>query len=326
MDPEEAKTHLSNLYGLDSTKIQLTSLPSYDDQNFRVTTANGTEEYILKISESWATEILEGQTLVMSFLVSHSVLCPLPIPSKNKKLIEDIGKGRLLRLLTYLPGIPYADCPNGSTECLESIGELAGTMDRLLQDFDHPGTHRKDFIWDLRNSSGIRDYVGCLQLENKVMVCQVLDHFETIKPALDHLRMSVIHGDINDYNLLVDDGRVSGVIDFGDCCYSNTICDLAILMAYICLYHTEKLTVACCLLRGYNRIYPVPNEELEVLYPLLCCRLAMSATFSTHFSAQNPDNSYISISQKRAWESLRELWTNVTPSQAFNIFKECLGR
>ena len=47
---------------------------------------------------------------------------------------------------------------------------------------------------------------------------------------------SVIHNDANDYNVLIEDGRMSGLLDFGDLVHSATVCDLAIALAYTMLH------------------------------------------------------------------------------------------
>ena len=46
-------------------------------------------------------------------------------------------------------------------------------------------------------------------------------------------RKSVIHGDANDYNILVKGSTVAGLIDFGDMHYTHLINNLAINLAYM---------------------------------------------------------------------------------------------
>ncbi len=51
---------------------------------------------------------------------------------------------------------------------------------------------------------------------------------ENVEPFIEDLRKSVIHGDANDWNVLCKNGEVSGIIDFGDMCFSPLINELAI--------------------------------------------------------------------------------------------------
>ena len=47
---------------------------------------------------------------------------------------------------------------------------------------------------------------------------------------LRKLPKQIIHNDLNDWNVLVSDNEIKGIIDFGDLCYAPKICDLAIAM------------------------------------------------------------------------------------------------
>ena len=62
-----------------------------------------------------------------------------------------------------------------------------------------------------------------------------LELFEGIEPDLTDLRKQVIHGDANNYNVVVDESNAIGVIDFGDMIHSQLIFDLAIALAYVIL-------------------------------------------------------------------------------------------
>jgi len=58
----------------------------------------------------------------------------------------------------------------------------------------------------------------------------------------------VIHSDANDHNLLVRDGQVTGLIDFGDMVYSALAADPAIAAAYAMLDKSKPLEAASQLL------------------------------------------------------------------------------
>jgi Ser/Thr protein kinase RdoA (MazF antagonist) len=94
---------------------------------------------------------------------------------------------------------------------LQDFGQKLGQLSRALADFDHPAVHR-DFHWDLANGNRIINQYASLienaELRKLVLKCR-------FEPATE-LRRSVIHGDANDYNVLVDPESmtVSGLIDF----------------------------------------------------------------------------------------------------------------
>ena len=60
-------------------------------------------------------------------------------------------------------------------------------------------------------------------------------------PRLAELPASLIHGDPNDENVLVGGDQVTGLLDFGDCIYNPTVCELAIALAYAMLDQPDPL-------------------------------------------------------------------------------------
>ena len=51
------------------------------------------------------------------------------------------------------------------------------------------------------------------------------------------------------------------------------------------------------LVSGYNSIYPLKIEEVDLIWRLLRMRLAVSVINSTLLATKNPDEAYITISQ-----------------------------
>jgi Ser/Thr protein kinase RdoA (MazF antagonist) len=124
------------------------------------------------------------------------------------------------------------------------------------------------------------------------------------------LRHSVIHGDANDYNVIVGAGRMVGLLDFGDMLHSATICDLAIALAYTMLEEAEPLRVAAQVIRAYQDRYPLNEVEQQALFPLVLSRLAMSVCYSAHNRARNPGDPYQVVSEAAAWDLLGKLETS----------------
>ncbi len=85
------------LYGVSISEIS--TLPSYMDQNFLMVDKEGTK-YVLKImnsEESKNSSLLEAQTLAMSFLYQHGVPAHTAIPTTAGQLMsmEEIGNESL---------------------------------------------------------------------------------------------------------------------------------------------------------------------------------------------------------------------------------------
>jgi Ser/Thr protein kinase RdoA (MazF antagonist) len=124
---------------------------------------------------------------------------------------------------------------------------------------------------------------------------------------LDHLRKSVIHGDANDYNVLVEGNKVVGLIDFGDIVYSYTVGDLAIAVAYVVLGKSDPYAAAAPVIEGYVREFSLTKDELDALWPLVRLRLCMSVAIAAYQQAQQPENEYLGISQKLIAQTLPRL-------------------
>lgn len=276
------------------------ALPSERDQNFLLTNARG-EKFVLKIANALESRaLLEAQNAVLDHLAKQVSFTPRVLETSNGELIGTRAD-HLVRLVTYLPGVPLAKVKPHSPELLRDLGSKLGQMDRALAGFDHPAVHR-DFHWDLANGNRIIDEYGELVVERElVRRCR----FE----LRTDLRRSVIHGDANDYNVLVESDRVSGLIDFGDVVYGWTAGNLAVALAYVVLGKADPFAAAKHVIDGYTQEFSLLAEEHEVLWKLVRLRLAMSVCLAAEQLRQRPENEYLNISQRAIKETLPKLWT-----------------
>ena len=335
-DAEKIAADLFGVFG------HCTKLPSERDQNFRLQTA-GEGDFVLKIANALESfKVLDFQNQVMDRLVTGSQMhidgaaCS---PKVRRTLGNDTittvegraGQTHFVRLLTYLPGKPLGLVKPHDADLLTSLGRFFGHMDHTLEGFDHASAHR-EFHWDLQHASRV---VGELiqhiaTPEKQDLVSGYLKHFQTqTEPLLDGLRQSVIHNDGNDYNVLTVprgewENQVGGVIDFGDMVYSHTINELAIVCAYAMLDKNDPLAAAWHIVKGYHEVYPLREKELAVLYDLSVMRLCMSVCHCAHQASLEPDNAYLRISEKPAWDLLQRL-AGISPRMAEYLFRDACG-
>ena len=282
------------------------ALPSERDQNFLLTNQAG-GKFVLKIANRLESrEFLEAQNSVLKYLERRVSICQKLLPSVSGEEIVSV-KSHLVRLVHYLPGVPLAKVGTHSSGLLHDLGRKLGQVAQALADFDHPAVHR-DFHWDLANGNRVVDEFASLidnaSLRELVLKCRF------VPP--EGLRRSVIHGDANDYNLLVDPQSmtVTGLIDFGDMVYSYTVGDLAIAIAYVILDKTDPHAAAEQIVRGYRSEFALLDEELEALWPLVRLRLAMSVCLAAHQLRQQPDNKYLRISQQAIEQNLPRIYAD----------------
>ena len=273
-------------------RARVQSLPSERDQNFLLTDRTG-EKFVLKIANGLESRaFLEAENAVLKHLGARVSFCQSPVSS-----IVTV-KGYFARLVGYLSGVPLAQVQPQSPELLRDLGRKLGQLDHALSDFDHPAVHR-DFHWDLANGNRIIDEFAPL-VENAALISQCRVEFKS------GLRRSVIHGDANDYNVLVDPERmiVTGLLDFGDMVYSYTVGDLAIAIAYVVLDKSDPHAVANEVIQGYTSEFALLDDELEMLWPLVRLRLAMSVCIAAKQLREQPQNEYLRISQRAIEKSL----------------------
>jgi 4-aminobutyrate aminotransferase-like enzyme/Ser/Thr protein kinase RdoA (MazF antagonist) len=302
-----------SLYSLTATA---TPLDGEYDTNMRLTTPDG-EQYLLKIARAGEERsLLEMQNALLNHLAERVPDLPMQrvLPAPNGDLISEIsdaaGEQRYVRLLSYVPGRLLVHTRPHTPALLESLGRTLARIDLALADFDHPAAHRI-LHWDLARSSWIGEKLGAINdPARRAVVQRHLERFEAeVLPQLGDLPHSVIHGDANDYNVLVAgtgyDARVTSLIDVGDCVWSATVCDLAIALAYAVLDKPDPLTSAAHVVRGYHAVHPLSEAEIALLYPLMLTRLAASVTNSAHRKLSEPDNAYLLVSEAPAWAALK---------------------
>jgi Ser/Thr protein kinase RdoA (MazF antagonist) len=286
------------LFGL---RARARELPSERDQNFLLDAAD--EQFVLKIANAMESRaLLEAQNAVLEHLETRISFCPCVVPALNGELISN-ESGFYVRLITYLPGMPLAEAMPQSSALLCDFGRKLGQLDRALVDFDHPAVHR-DFHWDMVNGNRVIEQHATLIEDAALRECVLRCRVE----ANTDLRRSVIHGDANDYNVLVDGDRIVGLIDFGDMVHSWTVGNLAVALAYVVLGKGDLRAAATQVIEGYASEFPLLDEEREILWPLVRLRLAMSVCLAAYQLQQRPENEYLRVSQRAIAETLPRLF------------------
>ncbi len=326
---QDASRIAFELYGL---QAEARPLPGEHDSNFYLKTGTG-QEFVLKVAHAAEQRNnLDLQNKALEHLATHdpSLLLQQVCVTSTGESIATVstidGKKHFVRLLTYVPGRILAEVKPHSPALLHSLGGMLGRLDRALQDFTHPAAQRT-LRWDLRHAVWIRDYLQYItQPERRAIVERFLSQFETqVLPVLPTLPMSIIHGDPNDYNVLVGEAdaghrQVVSLIDFVDVVRTNTVCDLAVAAAYAMLNKADPLAAAANVVAGYHEAFPLTQAELEVLYPLICTRLCVSVVNSAYRQKSEPHNEYLTVSEQPAWALLEQL-LNVHPRLAHYTFR-----
>lgn len=355
LDAAAAAELAQALYGLRATAH---ALPGEYDLNFHLHAEDG-REYTLKIMHAgYQAELLDLQIQALEHL--HGKLHELCLPQVQRThtgeltaQIEVAGTPRLVWMLSYIPGELFALAKPRSPELLESLGEQLGRLDAALAGFNHPAAERA-LKWDLAHAGWIAEHLDAIDdASRRALVAGHVRRYESeVAPQLRGLTRQIIHNDANDYNVLINGKRawprqVVGLIDFGDMLLAPRICELAIAAAYAMLDAIPRTGAIYCtptaaptgtsmgsaadpleavirVALGYHRTNPLTEEELALLFPLVCMRLAVSVVNSALRKREVPDDPYITISEAPAWDALERL-ERVHPRLAYYRLRAACG-
>ena len=317
------KKLLSEQFGISPKEI--TKINGYDNLNYLVKTDS--RKYILKTYEDLSLiNLIQAETNALLFLKNK--LYPKPIPflsGENVKIIKTNGSLKIFRLLSFLEGKFLGEI-NQTKETIISFGKSLAKLNKKLIDWGDIHIKSRESEWDMRQYFVSKSYLNEISCKKtRKIIHYYMNQYESnVVPYFLKLRKSTIHNDANNWNILFNENEVSGIIDFGDISYSHLINELAIAISYTCFNKENSLEWAITLLKSYNEILPLKIKEVEVLYYSIAMRLCISISNSNHYQKLNPENKYISISQKPAIDLIWK-WIKINPIKAENKFKEAIG-
>ena len=328
----DAQGFAQELFGIEVTSIK--SLGSFIDQNFLVIDNKG-REYTLKVHDGEELEaVLDLQNQAMNHLNAGIADIKFPrafetISGGATALVED-GKGNqhFVRLLSFIPGSLLKDIDKFSDGLLNDIGKVLASMDKTLQGFSHPAANRPDLPWDLKNAGTTKQLSSYIKDHHQRRIAEYffLQFDAEVAPLLPSLRKSIVHNDSHRYSLLVGDepDRISGVIDFGDTVYTYTVTNLAVSLSDIMVQCSDPIASATRVIASYHATFALSEEEVSLLYYLICTRLSIYGCMSAYAAAEDPGNSHAQLKTAQVWELLDRLLA-VNPTFAEDQFRSACG-
>ena len=299
-------------------------MEGYESINFKVSSKGF--HFVLKVyphSEKHL-EWVHAEDAILQSLSAQHINCSKVIPAADGAF-QVINEGYLYRLLSYIAGDFLSEASH-SEPLLRSFGTFLGTMDASLAHLSNPTIKAKETVWDLKHFQKSWAYLSDIpDAKDRNLVRYFCVQFTAhVVPVQYGLRQGIIHGDTNDWNLLVDREKITGIIDFGDMCHSWLINEIAIGLTYILMEKENPLPIAAHVISAYHDQMPLERQELDILYYLIAARLCTSVLNSAHSKLQKPNSSYITISEKPAWALLKK-WVALNPTKAKNTFRKACG-
>ena len=290
-------------------KISLKELNSERDKSFLLS-INNISKFVIKISNKFESKkFLELQDYVIKSLNKKSSIkkiIPKVIHRKIKTFIDEINSPCFVRILSYIEGKMYADSKNTiDLEC--SLGSYAGILSKELQNLGHEAAFRR-FEWDPSSLDWIKNYINLFKSNRKKIIQNNLNEYICfVKKNKSNLRYSLTHGDVNNYNLVVSNNKIIGLLDYGDMIFAPTINDLAICLAYALMNKKNLYDSLKTIILNYHNQFPLTFNEIFSLMTIVKCRLTITVIMAEKQIKKFPKNKYLVISQKDAWSLLYKL-------------------
>jgi Ser/Thr protein kinase RdoA (MazF antagonist) len=272
---------------------RLSRLPG-ENLNYRVATTDGVRQVLKIVDDDMPADVVEMENAVIEHLIAAGFGYRLPKIIRNKQGSIETGiqlhknPANRLRLLNFVDGCQLDSLSDISINLRFELGKFLAEFDRAVMDFDHPAAHR-DHRWNLAEAGRHRGKIALFE-DRKLqdLLGWAFDGWSGARDVLQGLPHQVIHGDAHGENVLVSDGRIVGLVDFGDCCFNPRICELGVCLPYLMMEQGDPLSAARPIIEGYHSLLPLSIDERSVLFPLVCARLAVTICVAEKRKAIDP--------------------------------------
>ncbi|TAI47610.1 aminotransferase class III-fold pyridoxal phosphate-dependent enzyme [Flagellimonas allohymeniacidonis] len=301
-------------------------LDGYDNSNYRISTAESNFIYkTYNYSESLRDIVLAENEVLLYLQDEFDSQIPKPIPFKDQSHVKTVvtdNQKALCRMLSFLDGRFLGDVEH-TNALFESLGTFLAKLDLKLKNLNNYAIQAREWEWDIQYLDLNKKYINDIpNPKDRKVVHYFFGQFEEIvRPVIPVLRKQIIHNDANEWNVLVKDEEISGIIDFGDLAHTFLINELAIAITYACYDKENPLDWAPVIVKAYHKILPLEEKELRILYYLIAARLCTSVCNSAYARKADPNNAYASVSEKSAWKMIHR-WLAINPLKAENEFRK----
>lgn len=223
-----------------------------ENTNYFVTTTSG--RHVLTLFEKLKPQELPFYLDLMAHLSGRGIPCPDPIPDRKGRLLGELN-GRPAALVSFLAG---KDIARAEPRHCAQVGAMLAAMHiagrSYAADMDNP---RGPKWW----KSVMPEIMPFLAAEDATLLREEV-RFQSLYRFSD-LPRGAIHADLFRDNVLFDEGRISGVIDFYFACTDVFLYDVAITVNDWCVEADGRLDPvrAAALLDAYRGVRPFAAIE-----------------------------------------------------------------
>ncbi len=279
------------------------------DQTFTATTDRG-RQIVVKVYRAEDIDSVRWQHRLLDRL-ADAVPVPGVLRTRSGQDVGELGDGRYLGVYSWIEGRLLAELDAHPPALLADWGATAARIVVGLTGMHTIGTPPPTHLWDLLAAPrALTAALPSLVESAHQQICEdaLAVFHDVIAPTVEELPKGVVHQDLNDFNVLADAAgtRIAGVIDFADALYTARVCEPAIAGAYAMLRKDDPIAALVDVTAGFNRVLPLTDAELSLIYPLAVVRLAVNAATWTA-RRDGSTRTYGHARSQHTWQALAHL-------------------
>ena len=251
VSPDQLEVWLKN-YPL-GTLTELTGIAAgIENTNYFVATTHG--RYVLTLFEKLKPHELPFYLNLMAHLARHGVPCPAPVANNSGGYLGELN-GKPASLVTRLMG---KDIEHPRAEDCAQVGAVLARMHIAGQTYPAKMANPRGPRWW---KAALSDVLSFLPDDDAAMLREEI-RTQALYRYSD-LPRGAIHGDLFRDNILFDNGRIEGIIDFYFACTDVLLYDVAIAVNDWCMGAEGRLAAARtgALLAAYHAARPFTAIE-----------------------------------------------------------------
>jgi len=276
-----------------------------ENTNYFVTTSNG--RFVLTLFERLAADELPFYLNLMAHLARHGIPCPSPVANRHNQFLGTLN-GKPACIVSRLSGKSTAMPDNA--QCA-AIGAMLGQMHIAGQSFSQIMPNPRGAAWRAATAPQVRHFLDAEQAA--LLDSEIPLHAQQNWAALPQ---GAIHADLFRDNVLLEENRVGGLIDFYFACSDALLYDVAITVNDWCMNADGTLDMARAqtFLRAYHAVRPLLDSERDA-WPLMLRVAALRFWLSRLFDLHLPrDGELVNAHDPRHFE--RILKNHIATAQA----------
>ncbi len=233
--------------------LELQGIPSgIENTNYFVTTSNG--RFVLTLFEKLTSSELPFYLNLMAHLARHGIPCPCPVANRNNRFLGEIN-GKPACIVSRLSGKSLLQ---PEVRHCAAVGAMLGQLHIAGQSFSETMPNARAASWRASTAPQVLAFLSAQ--DAALLESEVAFHAQH---TLATLPQGVIHADLFRDNVLLEDTRVGGLIDFYFACNDCLLYDVAITVNDWCMGTDGVLDEARtrAFLRAYHAARPLLEAE-----------------------------------------------------------------